>query len=117
MANPRKIVVTGAAVAVLATGGALPVQAATQALGATDSIGSVFSGTVEIASTDGLLVERKQRKGTPVLIMVDTDRDTVVSKGGQQQSVEDLARGKDVIVSGTKNTDGSILASKIIIRG
>lgn len=101
--------------AVLAAGGALPAQAA-QVPGAGDSIGSVFSGTVEIASTDGLLVERRQRKGAPALIMVDTDRDTIVSKGGVQQSVEDLSRGKEVIVSGTKTDDGSILASKIIIR-
>ena len=108
---------TSAAVAVLAAGGALPAQAAVRSRDAIDSVGSVFSGTVEIASTDGLLVERKQRKGTPALIMVDTDRNTVVSYGGQQKSVEDLSQGKEVIVSGTKTGDGSILASKIIIRG
>ena len=106
---------TGAAVAIFAAGGALPAQAA--AVRARDSVGSVFSGTIEIASTDGLLVERKQRKGSATLVMVDTDRDTVVSHGGQQKSVEDLAQGKEVIVSGTKTGDGSILASKIIIRG
>jgi hypothetical protein len=115
MADARRIMATGAAMAVFAAGGALPAQAAARARGA-DTVGSVFSGTVEIASTDGLLVERKQRKGTSALIMVDTDRDTVVSRGGQQQSIEDLAQGKEVIISGTKTEEGSILASKIIIR-
>lgn len=103
--------------AMFAAGGALPAQAAVRTnREVADSVGSVFSGTIEIASTDGLLIEKKRRKGNPVLIAVDTDRQTVVSRGGLQKTVEDLAQGKEVIVSGTKNEDGSILASKIIIR-
>jgi Domain of unknown function (DUF5666) len=116
MASAKRIAATGAAVAILAAGGVLPAQAAGTVRSTRDSVGSVFSGTIEIASTDGLLVEKKRYKGGPLLIAVDTDRQTVVSQGGLQKSIEDLSAGNEVIVSGTRNGDESILASKIIIR-
>ena len=122
MSYTKKALATGAAAAILAVGGGVPALAAGPAPAAsgalTPAVGSVFSGTVEIASTGGILVERRQRKpsATPMLVSVDTDAETVVSKGGQALSIEDLARGAEVIVSGTKTEDGGVLASKIIIR-
>jgi len=118
MASAKRILAAGAAAAVMAAGGAagIPLPANAASAGLVSPVGSVFSGTVEIASTNGLLVERRQKKGSSTLIAVDTDSQTVVSKGGQALSVEDLAKGAVVIVSGTKEDDGSILASKIIIR-
>ncbi len=122
MSKTRKALAAGAAGMILAAGGAVPAMAATRTPVregmAEPAVGSVFSGTVEIASTDGLLIERKQRKnaGNPTLIAVDTDRQTVVSKGGIAKSVEDLSQGAEVIISGTKLSDGAVLASKIIIR-
>lgn len=121
MNRTKKALAAGAAGMVLAAGGAFPAAAAaapkTRADGVSEpAVGSVFSGTIEIASTDGLLVERKQRKGASALIAVDTDRETVVSKGGLTKSIEDLSQGAEVIVSGTKHADGAVLASKIIIR-
>jgi hypothetical protein len=119
MASAKRVFAAGAAAAVMAAGGAgaIPAPAAAAAGSMVAPVGSVFSGTIEIASTNGLLVERRQRKGSAQLISVDTDAATVVSRGGQALSVEDLARGAEVIVSGAKQEDGSILASKIIIRG
>jgi hypothetical protein len=121
--DAKKALATGAAGMLLAVGGGVPALAASAgpvASGALEpAVGSVFSGTIEIASTDGLLVERRQRKSSataPMLVSVDTDAQTVVSKGGQALSVEDLAKGAEVIVSGTKTEDGGLLASKIIIR-
>lgn len=122
MSSAKKVLATGAAGLLLAAGGAVPALAAPSANATAGAlaapVGSVFSGTIEIASTDGLLVERKQRKngGTGALVSVDTDAQTVVSRGGQALSVEDLAKGAEVIVSGTKGNDGTILASKILIR-
>lgn len=121
MNRTKKALAAGAAGMLMAAGGALPALAA-PAAGAVSGLepvtGSVFSGTIEIASTDGLLVERRQRKqsAAPTLITVDTDAQTIVSRAGQALSVEDLAKGAEVIISGTKNQDGSILASKILIR-
>ncbi|HVW82591.1 MAG TPA: DUF5666 domain-containing protein [Candidatus Paceibacterota bacterium] len=119
MASTKQVLAAGAAAAVMAAGGAagIPAPAAAAGAGALEPpVGSVFSGTIEIASTQGLLVGRKQKKGGGQLIAVDTDASTVVSKGGLERSVEDLASGAEVIVSGAKQEDGSILASKIIIR-
>ena len=117
--NTKKILAAGAAAAVMAAGGAgaIPALAAGASKTGLAPVGSVFSGRIEIASTSGLLVERRNKKGSPILINVDTDAETVVSKGGQARSLEDLAQGAEVIVSGIKEADGSILASKIIIRG
>jgi len=119
MASAKRLLAAGAAAAVMVAGGAagIPLPADAASSGLASPVGSVFSGTVEIASTNGLLVERRQKKGSSTLITVDTDAQTVVSKGGQERSIEDLAKGAQVIVSGTKVDDGSILASKIIIRG
>jgi hypothetical protein len=120
MASAKRMLAAGAAAAVMAAGGAgaLPAPAAAAGAGGgmVSPVGSVFSGTIEIASTDGLLVERRQKKGGGALVAVDTDASTVVSKGGLALSVEDLAKGAQVIVSGTKTEDGAVLASKIIIR-
>jgi hypothetical protein len=120
--NAKKALATGAAGMLLAAGGAVPALAASATPSSTGAfepaVGSVFSGTIEIASTDGILVERKQRKSasSPTLVSVDTDAQTVVSRGGQALSIEDLAKGAEVIVSGTKTQEGTVLASKIIIR-
>ena len=116
MADAKRIVATGAVVAVLAAGGMLPARAvARDAQDATDSVENV-SGTIGVAFTGDLLVEKKRRKGNSVLIAVDTDRQTVVSQGGIQKSMRDLSLGEEVTVFGTKITDGGILASKIVIR-
>lgn len=119
MSYTKKALATGAAAAILAVGGGVPALAAAPAPAATGAltpaVGSVFSGTIEIASTGGILVERRGRKSSS-LVSVDTDAGTVVSKGGQAVSVEDLAKGAEVIISGTKTEDGGVLASKIIIR-
>jgi hypothetical protein len=115
MARTKRIIAASAAAAALmaASGAALPPPAL--AAGAA-SVGSVFSGTIEAASQDGILVERKQKSGASALIAVDTDRDTVVSRGGQQLPFAALSLGSEVIVSGTKTPDGAILATKIIVR-
>lgn len=121
MHETQKALVVGAAGMILAAGGALPALAAQPQVPATatgPAVGSVFSGTIEIASTNGLLVQRRQRKqgGSVALINVDTDAQTVVSRAGQALSVEDLSKGAEVIVSGTRTDDGAVLASKILIR-
>lgn len=120
--NAKKALATGAAGMLLAAGGAVPAMAAGSSRAGTGAlepaVGSVFSGTVEIASTNGILVERRRRKdaGSATLVSVDTDAQTVVSRGGQALTVEDLAKGAEVIVSGTKTAEGTLLASKILIR-
>lgn len=112
MASKKYAFAAGAAAAVFAASGA----GAFPAYAAANSVGSVFSGTVEIASTNGILIARRQRKGDLELIAVDTDLRTVVSRGGQALSIEDLAQGSEVVVSGTKTEEGTVLASKILIR-
>ena len=114
MASTRKMLATGAAAALLAAAGVTGAPVTAAAAGRT--VGSVFSGTVEAATRDAILVERKQRKGASALIGVDTDLDTVVSRGGQAVSLEQVPPGAEVIVSGTKTEEGTILASKIIVR-
>ncbi len=122
--NAKKALATGAAGMLLAVGGGVPALAASGATPAATgslepAVGSVFSGTVEIASTNGILVERRQRKAStsaPTLVSVDTDAQTVVSRAGQALTIEDLAKGAEVIVSGIKTPEGAILASKILIR-
>lgn len=122
MSYAKKALATGAAGMMLAAGGALPALAAgtPQAGGGslTPPVGRIFSGTIEVASTQGLLIGRRSRKngGTTNLEAVDTDAQTVVTRGGLALSVEDLSSGAEVIVSGTRTEEGSLLASKIIIR-
>jgi hypothetical protein len=119
MSYAKKFLATGAAGMLLAAGGAVPAMAAPRAAGALSTpVGSVFSGVVEGASGESILVERRQRKpgASPVLVAVDTDAATVVSRAGQALPLEAIAHGAEVIVSGTKSPDGTILASKILIR-
>lgn len=119
MSYAKKALATGAASVLLAASGAVPALAGSMPTTALSApVGSVFSGIVEQTSAGGIRVERRQRKSgaNPLLVSVDTDAETVVSKGGQALSLEDLAPGAEVIVSGTKLADGGLLASKIIIR-
>ena len=109
--STKKFIVAGAAGLALAASGALPAFGAV-----TSRLGTVFSGIVEGTSGPALLIERRQGK-SPVLVAVDTNEETAISRKGEVQDLSVLASGTPVIISGTQNRDGSVLASKIIIRG
>lgn len=114
----KKFIAASAAGLALAASSALPALAAgeSQGAGVGSPIGQIFSGILEEAAPDGLLVGKERRKGASELIAVDTDKNTVVSRGGELMALATIAAGSQVIVSGTKNKDGSVLASKIIVR-
>lgn len=121
--NPnKKALAAGAASIVLAASGALPAFAAPNATGGSlanrTPVGSIFSGTVEAASGGGFLVGKRRRGDASAitLIAVDVDAATIASKAGLEIPLEEVPAGATIIVSGTKNADGSVLASKIIVR-
>lgn len=118
--SSKKTLIAGAAGLVLAASGALPAFAAPVSAGGGLStrtpVGSVFSGIVEATSNGAFLVSRRQGKSGTALVSVDTDYGTVASRGGLSVPVGAIQAGTEVIVSGTRTTDGAVLASKIIVR-
>ena len=118
--SSKKKLVAGAAGLILAASGALPAVAAggSSTVNGITPVGSIFSGTVETSDTGSLVVRRKRRaeSSDSGLVAVDTDYTTIASRAGLSVPVGTIGPGTQVIVSGTRNQDGSVLASKIIVR-
>lgn len=96
-----------------------PLQAAKPHFAKPATTGRVVGGTVSAISGLTLTLEPKARHHattTPAAITVDTSATTVISRNGQQISLTDIAAGSEAIVSGTHNADGSLEATKIIVR-
>ncbi|HUY62528.1 MAG TPA: DUF5666 domain-containing protein [Candidatus Paceibacterota bacterium] len=80
--------------------------------------GGIIGGVVGAVSAGTFTLTPKGHPGRPPrpAVTVVTDTETVVTKAGQSIPFTSLASGIEIIVSGTRESNGTFLASKIIIR-
>ena len=80
--------------------------------------GLIIGGTVTMVAPGEFILAPKSHPNRPArpAVTVDTNIDTVITRAGQVVSPDALSTGSAVIVSGTRETNGALIASKVIIR-
>ncbi len=80
--------------------------------------GAVIGGTIATISSGEFTLVPKSHPGRPARpsVMIDTNATTVVTHAGQPVPFSALGVNSEVIVSGTREAKGTLIASKIIIR-
>ena len=81
-------------------------------------LGIVVGGTIVSLGNGSFILQPKGHPNKPERppLTVELDGSTVVSKQGQAVGLEAIAEGADVIVSGTRTTPETVLATKLIVR-
>ena len=80
--------------------------------------GGIIGGAVTAVTPGEFILAPKSHRNHPArpAVTVDTNADTVITRAGQVVPLDTLVTGSDVIVSGTHETNGTFVASKVIIR-
>lgn len=80
--------------------------------------GNVIGGMIATISPGEFTLVPKGHPGRPArpAIAVDTNVNTVITRAGQPAPFSALGTDTEVIVSGTREADGVLVASKILIR-
>lgn len=80
--------------------------------------GLIIGGTVTTVAPGEFVLAPKGHHNRPArpAVTVDTNADTVITRAGQVVPSDTLSAGSEVIVSGTRETNSALIASKVIIR-
>jgi hypothetical protein len=135
MNSTTKVIIVGATGVAMLAAGAFPALAAnaTSTAAHTEHGLGGFMGNRHFGSTNGravggtitsilgstLTIQPKawpKATTTPALVTVNTASTTKIMKDGKTATLADLATGEMAIVVGTKETDGSILATRLMVR-